>query len=250
MMRKLWLLTIALQAGQLEDRLESWKALPEIALQADLHHVQGIDVERGVLWVSSVDAREGVGYLSRFELPSGRMVGQVQVQEGKRFHPGGLTLDGDSIWVPVAEYDRDGPTTIQRRNKRTLELMSSFIVNDHIGCIAAGKDGLVGGNWDSRILYRWNRQGRALGQTPNPGKTSYQDLKIVRGELVGSGNLSREAGAIEWLDGKSYQLRRRLGAGKTTRNVTYTNEGMTLRDGYLYLLPEDGASRLFRFAPR
>jgi hypothetical protein len=32
------------------------------------------------------------------------------------------------------------------------------------------------------------------------------------------------------------------------RRVTpYTNEGMTLRDGVLYLLPEDEPSRLFRF---
>ena len=122
--------------------------------------MRGIDVERGVLWVSSVDAATRVGYLSRLALPSGRLLNQVQVQDGQRFHPGGLTLDGDSIWVPVAEYDRDGPTTIERRDKRTLALISRFAVNDHIGCLAAGKDGLVGGNWDGR-LYLLPEDGRS-----------------------------------------------------------------------------------------
>ena len=229
-------------------RLDGWKALPIIELLADLHHVQGIDVERGLLWVSSVDAPARVGYLSRFDLRTGRLLNQVRVEEGQRFHPGGLTLDGDSIWVPVAEYDRDGPTSIQRRDKRTLALRTSFTVNDHIGCIAAGKDGLVGGNWDSRILYRWSREGREISRTPNPGTTSYQDLKIVDGLLLGSGNQSKTEGAVEWLDPKDYLVKKRVMAGQTSRGVTYTHEGMTYREGRLYLLPEDGRSRLFVFS--
>ena len=209
--------------------------------------MRGIDVERGVLWVSSVDAATRVGYLSRLALPSGRLLNQVQVQDGQRFHPGGLTLDGDSIWVPVAEYDRDGPTTIERRDKRTLALISRFAVNDHIGCLAAGKDGLVGGNWDSRILYRWSREGQELARTPNPSSSRYQDLKIVDGDLVGSGIESKTAGSIEWLDPRNYAVRRRVTTGQNDRGVTYTREGMTYRDGRLYLLPEDGRSRLFVF---
>lgn len=231
----------------IDEPLSAWKSLPPIALQADLPHVQGIDVERGVLWVSSVNARTRKGFVSRFDIATGKLLNQVEVQEGARFHPGGLTLDGDSIWVPVAEYDRDGPTTIQRRDKRTLALISSFDVNDHIGCLAANRSGLVGGNWDSRILYRWNRAGQELAKTPNPGKTSYQDLKIVGGSLLGSGNYSRQQGAVEWLDLKDYRIKRKVTAGLTDRGVTYTHEGMTLRNGRLYLLPEDGPSRLFIF---
>lgn len=233
-----------------EQRLDTWKALPPVSLQADLHHVQGIDVERGFLWVSSVDARAAKGYLSRFDLASGRLLHQVEVQEGKRFHPGGITLDGDSIWIPVAEYDRDGPTTVQRRDKSTLQLLESFAVNDHIGCIAAGRGSLVGGNWDSKLLYRWTRKGVEISKTNNPAKTSYQDLKIINGDLLGSGNQSKQSGAIDWLDLRDFHLKKRLTVGQTDRGLTYTHEGMTLRQGRLYLLPEDTPSRLFIFRKR
>jgi hypothetical protein len=106
----------------------------------------------------------------------------------------------------------------------------------------------VGGNWDSVTLYRWTRDGRETGRTPNPRKIAYQDFKIVDGALVASGLLSKEEGAIDWLDPDTYALRRRVVAGKTSRGVPYTQEGMTFRGGALYLLPEDGPSRLFRFS--
>lgn len=249
-MLKLLLFTVfftVFGAYSAEDSLADWKALETVNLQADLHHVQGIDVERGILWVSSVDARARAGYVSRFELATGKLLQQVQVEEGARFHPGGITLDGNSLWIPVAEYDRDGPTTVQQRDKTTLKLISRFTVNDHIGCLAADKAGLVGGNWDSKTLYRWTRSGQEQSRTPNSTGTSYQDLKVVDGSLLGSGNLSKQAGAIEWLDAGTFQLQRRLRAGTTDRGLTYTHEGMTLRQGRLYLLPEDTPSRLFIF---
>ncbi|MSV29915.1 MAG: hypothetical protein EXQ52_14395 [Bryobacterales bacterium] len=239
-----------LSAAHAQDRLEQWRAGPVVSLEAKLHHVQGIDIEDGILWVSSVDAKANKGYLARFELKSGRLLAQVEVQEGRRIHPGGIALDGDSIWVPVAEYNRRGPTTIERRNKKTLERIDSFNVDDHIGSIAAGPRGLVGGNWDSVTLYRWDRDGKELSRTLNPTKTAYQDLKLVNGRMIGSGLISRGEGAIEWLDPDTFALVRRVLAGKTSRGVPFTQEGMTFRDGTLYLLPEDGPSRLFSFSER
>lgn len=241
--------SLLLLAAPAEESLEQWRIENITPLQATLHHVQGIDVEDGVLWVSSVDRATHKGYLSRFELATGLLLQQVEVQDGLRYHPGGIALDGDSIWVPVAEYDRDGPTTVQRRDKTTLALQSSFTVNDHIGCIAAGPDSLIGGNWDSRILYRWELDGAEIARTANPHATSYQDLKWVDGMLLGSGGQGRDAGAIDWLDPNGYELVRRLSAHRTDRDVSFTNEGMALRDGTLYLLPEDDPSRLFSFQP-
>ena len=227
-----------------------WELASPIPLRGVLHHVQGIDVEGGTLWVSSVDAKAGKGFLSRFELPSGRLIQQVEVQEGARIHPGGITLDGDSIWVPVAEYRREGSTSMQRRNKRTLALESRFEVGDHIGCVAAGKGFLVGGNWDSRVLYRWSPEGILLSKQPSPHATAYQDLKIVDGQLIGSGLLPGRRGAIEWLALEDYRLLRRIEMGVTSRGTPFTNEGMTYRAGKLYLLPEDDPSRLFVFTPK
>jgi hypothetical protein len=35
--------------------------------------------------------------------------------------------------------------------------------------------------------------------------------------------------------------------GLTDRGVRFSNEGMAIRDGILFLLPEDDPSRLFRY---
>ena len=59
----------------------------------------------------------------------------------------------------------------------------------------------------------------------------------------------RDAGAIDWLSPTNYELQRRLSAHRTDLDVSFTNEGMTLRNGTLYLLPEDDPSRLFVFEP-
>ena len=225
--------------------LEDLERLAVIRLAAPLEHVQGIDVEGDSLWVSSVDRDAKRGYVHLFDLLSGKLRAQASVGRGARFHPGGISLDGDSLWVPVAEYQRDSSSLVQRRHKRTLELQSEFLVEDHIGCVAAGAT-LIGGNWDSRILYEWTRAGRELRQRPNPTRNAYQDLKRVGDRWVASGKLSKDEGAIDWLD-DSLVLVKRLATGKTDRGVLFTNEGMAIRDGTLYLLPEDGPSRLFVF---
>lgn len=229
------------------ESLDSWRQTLVTTVAVDLHHVQGIDIAGDVLWVSSVDAKSKKGYLSRIELPSGKLLNQVEVQEGNRIHPGGITLDGASVWIPVAEYDRDGPTTVQRRNAKTLALESSFEVDDHIGCIAAGEDFLIGGNWDSKNLYRWDKKGKEIWKKANPTKTSWQDLKMDGDLLMGSGNSSRETGAVDWLRLSDLSLQRRITTGKTDRNKPFTNEGMTYKRRRLYLLPEDAPSRLFEF---
>ena len=241
-------LSAVAEPGQPAARLEQLQLLKLIPLKGTLHHVQGIAVERDRLWVTSVDSKARKGYLHLFRLSSGELLKEVEVQEGERFHPGGISLDGPAIWVPVAEYRRGGKTTIQRRHKETLGLLGSFEVDDHIGCLAAGGQRLVGGNWDSRQIYYWNRKGKLLDKKENPAGTRYQDMKMAGGTLIASGVLSGDDGAIDWLDLRTLELRKRITAGKTDWGVRYTNEGMAVGGGRLYLLPEDGPSRLFVFA--
>ena len=116
------------------------------------HHVQGIDVEGGILWVTSVDRATRAGFLARHDLASGRRLASVEVHDGERFHPGGIQLDGDFVWVPVAEYRRASSAWIQKRDKATLALVAQFEVADHIGCVAA---------------CRRRGVGRQLGQHPS-----------------------------------------------------------------------------------
>jgi hypothetical protein len=151
------------------------------------------------------------------------------------------------LWLPVAEYRRESSATIQKRSKRTLEIESQFDVADHIGCIAVTPTEVVGGNWDSRDFYVWDRNGRQLRKVANPAGNGYQDLKFAGGALVASGLLPGGVGAIDWLTFPSLQLTRRVSAGKTDRGAAYTREGMAIKANRLYLLPEDAPSRLFVF---
>jgi beta-lactamase class A len=220
-----------------------------VELKGTMDHVQGIAVDGNRLWVSWVDRKKQTGHVGEFDIASGGLVRSVEVHNGARYHPGGIALDGDSLWVPVAEYRAGSSSLVQRRNRDTLALEGEFAVADHIGCVAAGPAGLYGGNWDAREIYTWTRDGRQTSKRTNPTGTRYQDLKFSDGDLVGSG-LRRGEGAVDFLDPEDLRLRRRIRAGKSSRGVVLTHEGMALDASNLYLLPEDRPSRLFVFPRR
>ena len=106
---------------------------------------------------------------------------------------------------------------------------------------------LIGGNWDSRDFYVWDHQGKLVRKVPSTTANGYQDLKFRDGQLVASGLLQGGKAAIDWLDVSSLKLIRRLPLGNTDRSAPLTREGMTLFENRLWLLPEDGDSRLFIF---
>lgn len=220
-----------------------------VLLKADTGHVQGLAVEEDRMWVSSVHKSAKKGVLYEFNTANGNLIRSVEVHDGERYHPGGISADGASIWAPVAEYRKASTSVIQKRNKRTLQLEWQFTVEDHIGCIAVAETELIGGNWDTRELYIWSKQGKLLRKVKNPTDNAFQDIKFVDGQLVGSGLLPDKSGAIDWLEYPSLRPIRRLSAGRTDRGVAYTHEGMAIRGARLWLLPEDAPSRLFSFRP-
>ncbi len=232
------------------DALSELPAPAVVTLQADLPHVQGIEVEGDFLWVTSVDRNARKGYLHLFRLSSGRLVRQVEVQNGDRYHPGGISLSGGRIWVPVAEYQKLSTTEIQQRDPQSLALVGAFVVNDHIGCVAARPGLVAGGNWDARQVYLWSPSGDQKAKMNNSSGTAYQDMKWDGDQLVASGVISKTEGAVEWMTLPGLAVRRKITAGITDRGVPLTNEGMAVRGGKLYLLPEDGPSRLFVFSLR
>jgi len=222
---------------------ENLKDLPlerTLALEGQTHHVQGIAVDGSTLYVTAVERAASKGWLFEYDLATGKRLRTVELQQGPRFHPGGFDIDGESLWIPIAEYRRESTTVIQRRSRSTLELLSSFEVSDHIGCLAWTGSRLIGGNWDARKLYEWAPDGTQLQVRPNPRPTRYQELKYRYGALIGSG-----PNAVEWLDPETLSAMRIIEAGATDRKVPYTQEGFDFHDGLLYLLPEDAPSRLF-----
>lgn len=229
---------------------EELKLLQVIPLAGETAHVQGIDLDAARLWVTSVDTKAKRGLLSEYTLPEGRLIRSVEIQDGIRFHPGGMMADGDSLWIPVAEYRRESTAVIQRRSRKTLQLEAQFAVNDHIGAIAATPKALVGANWDAKDLYVWDRSGKQISKTPNPTGVAFQDLKFEDGELVGGGLLNDKSGVIVWMAWPSLREERRMPVGRTDRGIAYTHEGMAIRKDRIWFLPEDTASRLFVFERR
>src|SRR2546423_13107619 len=141
--------------------LEGLKLLQVIELKGVTYHVQGVETDAKRVWVTSVDTPNRKGYLHEFSV-TGEFIRTIEIQDGERFHPGGIASDRTSLWVPVAEYRPKSTAVIQRRNKRTLEVEFQFIVTDHIGCIAVTPEFLIGGNWDSRDFYVWNHRGQLI----------------------------------------------------------------------------------------
>ncbi len=218
-----------------------------VELKGTTYHVQGVDFDNRRVWVTSVDTPHQKGFLHEFSLATGQLLRQVEIQDGVRFHAGGISADGGSLWIPVAEYRRNSSSVIQRRSKRTLDLEFQFDVPDHIGCIAATPDSLTGGNWDSKEFYVWDRRGQLIRRVTSDTANAYQDMKFDAQRIVAGGLLADRTGAIDWLDYPSLHLLRRLKVGNTDRGFPFTREGMAIHGRQLMLLPEDGPSRLFIF---
>jgi len=249
MARRMVLLTaISLLAARLDPQtLSDFKIVRVLELKAATQHVQGIDFNDRLLWLTSVDKTSRKGWLREFSLATGELMRQIEIDDGIRFHPGGISADGESLWIPVAEYRPTSSSVIQKRNKRTLKLEFQFEVPDHIGCIAVAPEFLIGGNWDSKEFYFWDRRGRLIRKVASPTDNGYQDMKFDAGQIIASGILPDKTGGIDWLDFPSLRLAKRVKAGNNDRGVLYTREGMAIRGNQLLLLPEDGASRLFVF---
>ena len=124
-------------------KLEALDLLDMATLAGETHHVQGIEVDGSQLWVTAVDRKTKRGFVFLYQMAGKESRQAMEVQQGSRYHPGGISPDGNSLWVPVAEYVPNSTTTIQKRNKKTLQLESQFEVADHIGSLAVTPDGIL-----------------------------------------------------------------------------------------------------------
>jgi hypothetical protein len=211
-----------------------------LTLKGEVFHVQGLDLDGDAIYITSVDRKSHRGYLHKFSA-AGALLGVLDITDGARYHPGGIALDEDSIWIPVAEYRAGSTTRILQVDKQSLKTVSSFIVDDHIGAVASRDGKVYGDNWSAHHLYIWDHAGRTLARPLNTTQIAYQDFKFAEDDLIASG-ISRDAqsGAIDWLDPETLLPRRHLPVGKMANGIVWTREGMAVADGKLYLLPNDG----------
>ena len=238
--------------------IEHAQLMGALRLDGQLFHVQGVVVEGDHIWVTSVDKKNHKGYLHEFDRATGKFLRRLELTDGARYHPGGISLSGRSIWVPVSEMKRDSSAVLDEIDADTLEIRRRIPVADHLGCVAASPTTLIAGNWNSRQFYVFDltgtsADGAAVRVVPNPSLTHFQDMKLIDGQLVAGRSLKRNGGTIDWIDWPSMKLTRTLRTGNTRRTRflgrtrPYTAEGMTLDGRELYLVPQDGPSRMFHF---
>jgi hypothetical protein len=228
-----------------------WTARPPnatLTLEGETHHVQGIALDNDSVWVSANERATQRAWLFEFDRKTGKRLRETELTFGRRGHPGGMSLVGGKLWIPVAEARDGGSSVIVTVDTKTLARVILFEVPDHIGAITVQADRVIGVNWDARHFFEWSRaDGSLLRKRPNPTPGRYQDMKFQSGELVVSG-LEAGAGVVRWMDPETLEVRRQIRFGRTSRNVVFTNEGMDIdKQGTLYLLPEDAPSRLFIF---
>jgi hypothetical protein len=217
-------------------------------LEGLLYHVQGVDLDSEHIWVTSVDSEAHKAYLHQFSRATAKLERQIDITDGPRYHPGGFSIHGDSILVPVAEYAPHTSAVIEQIDRHTLAIQRKIPVADHIGCVAVTQDSLIAGNWDTRQLYVFDMKGKQLRVIQNPSNNHYQDIKFDHGMLVASGPIKHTTGSVDWYAWPSMKLLRSLPSdGVTDRGMPYTREGMAVEGNDLYFLPEDRQGRLFHF---
>ena len=152
-----------------------WKLAASVPVRFRTFHPQGMVKIGETFFVSSVEVRnrdtgDGTGHLFSID-STGDLLTDLKLGEGPIYHPGGIDYDGQSIWVPVAEYRPDSRSIIYRVDPKTMKATEVLRFADHIGAIVhnADDDTLHGVSWGSRRFYRWTlgRDGRITnGATP------------------------------------------------------------------------------------
>jgi hypothetical protein len=247
-------LSVANAPDPFDGAIEQARLVDTLQLEGELFHVQGLELDGTRIWVTSVDQKNRKGYIHEFDRATGKLRRRLELTDRAKYHPGGISLSGNSIWVPVAELRPNSAAVLIEIDSDTLKVRRKIHVADHLGCVAASDSKLVAGNWDSKLLYIFDLSDDAQVRiVPNPSRTRYQDMKFVDGHLVAGGSLTLWSGAVDWIDWPSMKLKRTLRAGAVGpirplgRGGPYTGEGMAIEGRDLYVVPEDGPSRLFHF---
>ena len=246
--------SVAAAPDHYDGAIEHAEARGSLKLAGELFHVQGLGLHGRHIWVTSVDLANRKGFLHQFDRVTGRFLRRLELTDGARYHPGGLSISGGSIWVPVAEMKPDSSAMLVEIDAASLTIRRKIPVADHLGYVAAAGHTLVAGNWDSKLLYIFDlRPTGRLRVVPNPSTTHYQDMKFVGNKLVAAGSRTLWSGTVDWIDWPSLKVTRTLRSGAVGlarpfgRGGAYTSEGLAMEGRDLYLLPEDGPSRVFRF---
>jgi len=175
-------------------RAVQWRQVAAIPVNFNTFHPQGMVKIGETMFVSSVDIRtatkrypqlqdgydrdtgEGVGHLFKFDM-KGNLITDLTLGEGSIYHPGGIDYDGQSIWVPTAEYRPNSRAIIYRVDPAAMKATEVFRYGDHIGGLVHNTENktLHGVSWGSRRFYRWTLE----SGTPTNARIPPEELRVA-----------------------------------------------------------------------
>jgi len=259
------LLGSAAPAIKADPGLQRAAAIP---LPGEKCHTQGVAARQDRLFVSCVKKKKREAWIYSYSMEQQRrkdgspVPGAVElapeankeVSVKGMYHPSGLDVDPDCLWVAVAHYRAVlARSEVMCLDPRTLEKKRSFTVKDHIGALASMDGKIIGLNWDARDMYTMSPDGRRIEKKPSPTGTAYQDcVSQSRATMVCSGpsRQGREAAVVDTLrrnpETGEWSLEKRTELSRP--DVNLGREGFTLIDGRWAFVPEDfPEARLFLF---
>ncbi|WP_205856325.1 DUF6454 family protein [Phytoactinopolyspora endophytica] len=181
------------------DRSTELTHVDTIDLDFETFHPQAMEVTDDRIYLSSVEIIEapehyeepdggydrspgrGVGHVFVLDR-EGNLLEDIEISDGDRYHPGGIDVHGDTLYVPVAEYRPHSSSDIYRIDLDTYEVTRLFGVDDHIGGVVLDQQTrrLVGQSWGSRQFYEWSTKGKQKDSWRNENHfLDYQDCEYV-----------------------------------------------------------------------
>jgi hypothetical protein len=172
-------------AFQRVTRLTAWREVRRVPLRFATYHPQGMALVGDRIFLSSVEVgaerTQGMGHVLVLDR-DGRLLDDLRIGVGPLFHPGGIDFDGESVWVPVAEYRPCSNAILYTLDPATYDITVRFRVGDHIGGVVRDRvsGNLHGVSWGGRTLYAWTARGRQLSRQDNQDHLlDYQDGAYV-----------------------------------------------------------------------
>jgi len=154
-----------------------------------------VDLETGLLYITAVEIIEpkdaahlpcGRGKAHLFECDiEGNTIRSITLKSDseEEYHPSGMVLVGDIMFIALAQYLPDTSATIIRFDVKKWEYEKLFTINDHVGLVVPNpaKDELLLGTWGSQRYYRTDLKGKITSehQTPCFDAMEHQDAQLV-----------------------------------------------------------------------
>lgn len=222
-------------------------------------HTQGMALDENYLYLSCCELIRKKGFIYRVkrdEIEKGvsnteLKYERIELTIGEQYHPSGMDINGEFLWVALAEYHpapaRSTFICIDRDRFREIK-EKRFELNDHIGALSATRNWIIALNWNARDFYILDYSGKILTRGKNPGKVAYQDCKNNNDHsIICSGTISSilPKGYIDVIEipdikPSSWKLRKRTIAYRAEgKIIPLTREAMAIEDKKIYFIPTD-----------